>query len=130
MRGADERSGSMFSYVSLEERVPQDHPLRAIRRITDRALERLSLRDGSRKTLTSDRAEHAASFSRDGALYVDSRTSASTWPESVVVRAGGQTLGRLPDAAEAPPFRVNLELTTAGPFPADATRGDRACRTR
>jgi transposase len=42
MRGADERSGSMFSYVSLEERVPADHPLRAIRRITDRALERIS----------------------------------------------------------------------------------------
>ena len=42
MRGADERSGSMFSYVSLEERVPHDHPLRAIRRITDRALDRLS----------------------------------------------------------------------------------------
>ena len=33
MRGADEQPGSMFSYVSLEERVPQDHPLRAIRRI-------------------------------------------------------------------------------------------------
>src|SRR5919109_3090312 len=47
MRGADERSGSIFSYVSLEERVPQDHPLRAIRRITDRALERLSSRFGS-----------------------------------------------------------------------------------
>jgi transposase len=42
MRGADEQPGSMFSYVSLEERVPPDHPLRAIRRITDRALERLS----------------------------------------------------------------------------------------
>jgi transposase len=42
MRGADERSDSMFSYVSLEARVPPDHPLRAIRRITDRALERLS----------------------------------------------------------------------------------------
>ena len=42
MRGADEQPGSMFSYVSLEERVPRDHPLRAIRRITDRALERLS----------------------------------------------------------------------------------------
>ena len=42
MRGADEQPGSMFSYVSLEERVPADHPLRAIRRITDRALERLS----------------------------------------------------------------------------------------
>jgi transposase len=47
MRGADERSGSMFSYVSLEERVPPDHPLRAIRRITDRALERLSPRFGT-----------------------------------------------------------------------------------
>jgi transposase len=32
----------MFSYVSLEERVPADHPLREIRRITDRALTRLS----------------------------------------------------------------------------------------
>src|SRR3954464_742681 len=42
MRGADEQPGSMFSYVSLEERVPHDHPLRAIRRITDRALDRLS----------------------------------------------------------------------------------------
>src|SRR5687767_874486 len=42
MRGADEQPGSMFSYVSLEERVPRDHPLRAIRRITDRALDRIS----------------------------------------------------------------------------------------
>jgi len=47
MRGADEQPGSMFSYVTLEERVPRDHPLRAIRRITDRALERLSPRFGT-----------------------------------------------------------------------------------
>jgi transposase len=47
MRGADEQPGSMFSYISLEERVPADHPLRAIRRITDRALERLSPRFGT-----------------------------------------------------------------------------------
>jgi transposase len=47
MRGADEQPGSMFSYVSLEARVPADHPLRAIRRITDRALERLSPRFGA-----------------------------------------------------------------------------------
>ena len=47
MRGADGQPGSMFSYVSLEERVPQDHPLRAVRRITDRALERLSPRFGT-----------------------------------------------------------------------------------
>ena len=47
MRGADEQPGSMFSYVTLEERVPSDHPLREIRRITDRALERLSPRFGT-----------------------------------------------------------------------------------
>src|SRR6516162_6146848 len=46
MRGADEQPGSMFSYITLEARVPADHPLRAIRRITDRALERLSPRFG------------------------------------------------------------------------------------
>lgn len=47
MRGADDQPRAMFSYVSLEERVPPDHPLRAIRRITDRALEQLSPRFGS-----------------------------------------------------------------------------------
>ena len=47
MRGADEQPGSMFSYVSLEDRVPADHPLRAIRRITDRALDRLSPQFGA-----------------------------------------------------------------------------------
>jgi transposase len=47
MRGADEQPGAIFSYVTLEARVPQDHPLREIRRITDRALERLSPRFGT-----------------------------------------------------------------------------------
>jgi transposase len=37
----------MFSYISLEERVPADHPLRAVRRITDRALDRLSPQFGA-----------------------------------------------------------------------------------
>jgi len=32
----------MFSYVSLEERVPQDHPLRAVRQLTDQVLRSLS----------------------------------------------------------------------------------------
>ncbi len=32
----------MFSYVSLEQRVPQDHPLRAIRKLTDGVLRSLS----------------------------------------------------------------------------------------
>ena len=32
----------MFSYVSLEQRVPQDHPLRAVRKLTDTVLRSLS----------------------------------------------------------------------------------------
>ena len=42
MRGHDEQTGHMFSYVSPEQRVPADHPLRAIRQMTDRVLARLS----------------------------------------------------------------------------------------
>jgi len=41
MRGADERSGSLFSYIDLEWRVPADHPLRAIRVMVNAALAEL-----------------------------------------------------------------------------------------
>ena len=34
MRGTDQRSGELFSYVGLEQRVRADHPLRAIRSYT------------------------------------------------------------------------------------------------
>ena len=42
MRGGDERSGSLFSYVDLEARVGKDHPLRTIRLIVNEALAALS----------------------------------------------------------------------------------------
>jgi transposase len=42
MRGDDEISGSLFSYIDLEERVRADHPLRAIREIVNAALVVLS----------------------------------------------------------------------------------------
>ena len=42
MRGHDEQTGHMFSYLSPEQRVPSDHPLRAIRQMTDRVLAKLS----------------------------------------------------------------------------------------
>ncbi|MDX2142547.1 MAG: IS5 family transposase [Rhodospirillaceae bacterium] len=42
MRGSDERSGSLFSYVDLEARVRAEHPLRAIREIANSALSDLS----------------------------------------------------------------------------------------
>src|SRR3981081_720059 len=44
MRGDDEQSGHLFSYLSPEQRVPADHPLRAIRTMTDDGLRRLSPR--------------------------------------------------------------------------------------
>jgi len=33
MRGTDKRSGELFSYVDLEQRVRADHPLRAMREV-------------------------------------------------------------------------------------------------
>jgi len=42
MRGDERLQGGMFSYVTLEQRVPQDHPLREIRLLTDVVLASLS----------------------------------------------------------------------------------------
>jgi transposase len=42
MRGGDERSGSLFSYVDLEARVGRTHPLRSIRLIVNEALSALA----------------------------------------------------------------------------------------
>jgi transposase len=42
MRGEDQRSGSLFSYVDLEARVPVDHPLRPIRVIVNDVLAALA----------------------------------------------------------------------------------------
>jgi transposase len=42
MRGDERVQGGMFSYLSLEDRVPKDHPLRKIRLLTDIVLRALS----------------------------------------------------------------------------------------
>src|SRR6202171_3459604 len=44
MRGPDEQTNHMFSYLSPEQRVRADHPLRAIRAMTDRVFAELSPR--------------------------------------------------------------------------------------
>lgn len=41
MRGEETQQSSAFSYISAEERIPADHPLRTIRRMTDEVLERM-----------------------------------------------------------------------------------------
>jgi transposase len=50
MRGSDQQSGSLFSYVDLEVRVPKDHPLRRVRDLVNGALAKL---DGEFTTLYS-----------------------------------------------------------------------------
>lgn len=44
MRGKDHQQSGMFSYISAEQRVPQEHPLRAIRAMADAALGELGPR--------------------------------------------------------------------------------------
>ena len=41
MRGTDQRSGSLFSYIDIEARVPKVHPLRRVRDLTNNALVKL-----------------------------------------------------------------------------------------
>jgi transposase len=42
MRGDDPRQAALFSYLSPEERMPTEHPLRAIRAMVDGVLTELS----------------------------------------------------------------------------------------
>ena len=42
MRGSEQIQDAMFSYISPAQRVPQDHPLRPIRKMVDEALKELS----------------------------------------------------------------------------------------
>src|SRR5690349_8054686 len=44
MRGESGEPEAIFSYITPAQRVPQDHPLRAIRKLVDGALERMSPR--------------------------------------------------------------------------------------
>jgi transposase len=61
MRGSDERSGELFSYVDLEDRVPAKHPLRLIRRIVNEVLVALDSEftkiyaDSGRPSITPER---------------------------------------------------------------------------
>jgi hypothetical protein len=60
VRGPDEQTHEMFSYLSPEARVRQDHPLRAIRQMTHNVFKRLSPRFAR---LYSDIVRFAASDS-------------------------------------------------------------------
>ena len=51
MRGDDQKQTAMFSYLTLAQRIPADHPARQIRVLVDRALERM---DAALEKLYSD----------------------------------------------------------------------------
>jgi len=42
MRGSDQENGSLFSYVSMEERIAKNHPLRGIRKMVDVVLKEMA----------------------------------------------------------------------------------------
>lgn len=42
MRGTHERQTTMFALISIESRVPKDHPLKRIKAMVDQELQRLS----------------------------------------------------------------------------------------
>jgi len=46
MRGSDDGTGALFSYVDVELRIRRDHPLRRIREIANAALDAL---DGEKR---------------------------------------------------------------------------------
>jgi ATP-dependent DNA ligase len=76
MRGSDERTGSLFSYVDLEDRVPAKHPLRVIRCIVNDVLATLDgefaeiYADSGRLSVPPERLLRAFAL-RWGSIIVD-----------------------------------------------------------
>ena len=75
MRGSDERTGSLFSFVDLEERVPQRHPLRKIRQIVNEALTSL---DGEFARLYSSEGRPSIAPERPICEQADRKPTVST----------------------------------------------------
>jgi hypothetical protein len=69
MRGTDDQTGALFSYLSPEALVPAEHPLRAIWPLVNRALERLSTKF-SRIYTSGGRASIAPEKLLRGACHV------------------------------------------------------------
>jgi hypothetical protein len=79
VRGSDAASGSLFSYVDMEERVPATHPLRTIRTIVNEVLAALDIEfEGALPghSTTIDRAGAAAArLAVAGVLHCPLRTA-------------------------------------------------------
>jgi hypothetical protein len=87
MRGQQERSGSLFSYVSIEERIPASHPLRRNRKLADQVRDRLNpLAWEGLKTLSvlggMVGVDHAEWMIRNGLIRPRWLTISAGWPEA------------------------------------------------
>ncbi len=100
MRGSPSNQNAMFSYVSLEERVPKNHPLRKLRLIVDTILATMDPEfEADWRRLTS--SEH---FSVDGTL-IDAWASHKRFRPEGDDGPGGP--GRNPNADFKDQTRVN-----------------------
>ena len=66
MRGSDLRTGELFSYVDLEQRVPESHPLRLIRCIVNQVLAALDGEFGKLYCPSSKILRHRAAQIKGG----------------------------------------------------------------
>jgi hypothetical protein len=127
MRGADEQPGSMFSYVSLEERVPRNIRCGRFTQITGRALKRLSPRFGrmyvnfGRPSIPPRRPLRALLLQ---ALYTDSQRAAADGaarlqPAVSLVRGASVSM----TGVGPRPFTKNRDRLLAGDVAAAFFRG-------
>ena len=77
MRGTDEASGSLFSFVGLEDRTPARHPLRKIRHVVNDAF----LPDFGRPSIASERLIRTKNISSMREVQVSNREPRLTHSE-------------------------------------------------
>jgi transposase len=97
MRGWDERSGSLFSYVDFEARVGKDDPIRIIRGVVNEALAALS-------------GEFSALYSRSGrpSIPPEKLLRAILLQAFYSIRSERQLMERLEFDLRSLPYRTNF----------------------
>jgi dipeptidyl-peptidase-4 len=77
-------------------------------------LERIDLATGARSIVLDEPFDRTVQVSRDGQVLLETRTSATSLPETRVRMADGHIVV-VPSVAATPPFRVNLQLCQTNP---------------